>query len=311
MKYCFLLAVLVVFTACKKEVVKKPENLIPQDRMSDILYDIAILNAAKSTNSEVLERNNIDADTYIFNKYGVDSLQFAQNSVYYASKPDIHAAIFKKVEERLKTLKDSISEVMRQNNLKAKNKLNRQTNNMLEGLSSLKGSGWRPKNMQIENATFLSESQTETFIISRISDTSTAYLATTKRVQTAIGSKYTFKLKVRPTKESRFFGMRLQGNYPERCDALFDLKKGVVTGQNCITFEGVTANIENTKDGWLECSITAKITRNEVSLIFGTSSNPVNIQNWEAKFADKSTVEVSNPRFFLVKEIKRVPVKKP
>lgn len=311
MRYSFFIIVLVVFSACKKDVVEKPKNLIAQDKMSDILYDIAILNAARNTSSEVLERNNINADTYIFDKYGVDSLQFAQNSVYYASKPDIHATIFKKVEERLTSLKDSIAERMRQNNLNAKNKLNRQTNNLLESLASLKGNGWLAKNVLIESATFLTESQTETFIINRVSDTTTAYIATTKRVQTATGSKYTFKLKVRPTRESLFFGMRVQGNYPERCDALFDLKKGVVVGQNCITFEGATASIENGKDGWLECSITAKITRNEVSLVFGTSNNPVNIQNWEAKSVDKSTVEVSNPRFFLVKEIKRVPVKKP
>ena len=84
MKKYFLLLTLVFLAACKKETVEKPENLIPRDKMKDIIYDLSLLQAIKGVNQTVLDSNQIDATTYVYKKYKVDSLQFAKSDQYYA-----------------------------------------------------------------------------------------------------------------------------------------------------------------------------------------------------------------------------------
>lgn len=101
------------FTACAEEVINKPEDLIPSREMSQILYDIAIINAAKNTNPWILKENNVETMEYIYRKYGIDSSQFVLSDTYYASRPLEYEAIYKKVETRLAKEKDSLEEVRR------------------------------------------------------------------------------------------------------------------------------------------------------------------------------------------------------
>ena len=53
--------------------------------MVNIMYDLALLEAIKYQNPAVLDSNQIHPKQFIYKKYGVDSLQLAQNNVYYAS----------------------------------------------------------------------------------------------------------------------------------------------------------------------------------------------------------------------------------
>lgn len=69
--------------------------------MAEILYDLAIINAAKKTNPLRLEERDLEAMPFIYKKHGIDSLQFFQSDVYYASIPDEYEAIYKIVEARL------------------------------------------------------------------------------------------------------------------------------------------------------------------------------------------------------------------
>lgn len=87
MKKYFLLVVLALLVvACKKEAIQKPDNLIPQDKMKKIIYDITLLQAIRGVNQAALDSNRVDAVTYIYKKYKVDSLQFAKSDQYYATK---------------------------------------------------------------------------------------------------------------------------------------------------------------------------------------------------------------------------------
>jgi len=116
--YSFLL--IIVLLACNENLVDKPDNLIPEDKMVAVLTDLAIVNAAKSTNISVLHDNNIEPMEYIYNKYDIDSLQFVESDFYYASLPKgAYERIYKKVEAKLeketevveeaKMLRDSLS----------------------------------------------------------------------------------------------------------------------------------------------------------------------------------------------------------
>ena len=96
---CYVL--LVTFTACNEQLLEKPENLIPQQKMVEVLMDLAIVNAAKTTNAALLEENDIAPMAYIFEKHDIDSLQFVESDRYYASLPKTYEAIYKQVESRL------------------------------------------------------------------------------------------------------------------------------------------------------------------------------------------------------------------
>ena len=114
MKHCFLSILLcAAIVACTEEVIKKPENLIPPEKMENILYDLALVNAAKNTNPNILEEHNIVTMQYIYEKYGVDSVQFVDSDIYYASKPVIYQTIYKRIEARLEQEKEVMEEERR------------------------------------------------------------------------------------------------------------------------------------------------------------------------------------------------------
>lgn len=107
-KRAFLILLLVLeFAACKKQSVEKPENLIPEKKMTDILFDVALVNAARGVGMDVLKEHHIVPDIYIYQKHQIDSLQFAESNTYYAANPSEYAAMYKDVEKRLKDMKEA------------------------------------------------------------------------------------------------------------------------------------------------------------------------------------------------------------
>ena len=101
MKRMFLVFCLIGAFSCNEKTIEKPENLIPKEQMVEIIYDLAIINAAKKTNSIYLVDNNIEAMPFIYERYGVDSLQFVKSDIYYASIPAEYEAMYKIVEARI------------------------------------------------------------------------------------------------------------------------------------------------------------------------------------------------------------------
>ena len=105
-----IIALFILFSmvvGCQESAVPKPDNLIDEDVLVSILYDLSLLEAMKSQNPAVLETNNINPNTYIYSKYKIDSLQFARSNKYYASDikkyKEIVENVNKKIEEQ-KTL---------------------------------------------------------------------------------------------------------------------------------------------------------------------------------------------------------------
>ena len=101
MKRLFLVFCLFGSLSCNEKTIEKPENLIPKKQMVEIIYDLAIINAAKKTNSIYLVDNNIEAMPFIYERYGIDSLQFVKSDIYYASIPAEYEAMYKIVEARI------------------------------------------------------------------------------------------------------------------------------------------------------------------------------------------------------------------
>ena len=93
-----LFAILII---CQKPAVSKPDNLIDEEVMVDIMYDVSVLEAMKSQKAFVLEANKINPNTYIYKKYKIDSLQFANSDKFYASDIKKYKEIFDKVNKRM------------------------------------------------------------------------------------------------------------------------------------------------------------------------------------------------------------------
>lgn len=98
-----------IVIGCQDAAVPKPDNLIDEDVLVSILYDLSLLEAIKSQNPAVLETNNINSNTYIYKKYKIDSLQFAQSNKYYASDIKKYKAIVENVNKRIEEQKTLLS----------------------------------------------------------------------------------------------------------------------------------------------------------------------------------------------------------
>lgn len=103
-KTILILAVIVVFS-CSKPPVKKPVNLIEQDRMIDILVDVHMAEAAFNSRryrDTLVERSN-STDFYysILQKHEVPDSVFERSLVFYASQPRQFERMYRKVMNQL------------------------------------------------------------------------------------------------------------------------------------------------------------------------------------------------------------------
>lgn len=107
MKHFLYILILVCFVGCNGvEKPKKPKNLIAKEKMSEIMYELYILNAAKGVNRKLLELNGIMPLEYIYKRFDIDSLQFAESNKYYAFDTEVYSAIVEKVRIDLQKDKD-------------------------------------------------------------------------------------------------------------------------------------------------------------------------------------------------------------
>lgn len=115
-RFLAFLWIISLASSCVEKVIEKPKDLISKERMTNILFDIAILQGAKSTNSIVLENNGIEIMPLIYEKYQIDSVQFVQSDLYYASVPLTYQSIYETIEARLEQQRVSIEEERKQKN---------------------------------------------------------------------------------------------------------------------------------------------------------------------------------------------------
>lgn len=94
--------------SCGEKVVEEPENLIPKEEMVLILHDLAVLNATKSSYKAALDNNGIEIMEFLYKKYQIDSVQFSQSDLYYASIPLEYQEIYEKVEAILERKKNAM-----------------------------------------------------------------------------------------------------------------------------------------------------------------------------------------------------------
>lgn len=111
-----LIVLILGLISCNSKYIEKPENLIQEDQMIEIIYDLSVLEAIKSSNPVLLENNQIDPYTYIYKKYKIDSLQFAQSNAYYASNLKKYRKMYSEVEQMIQDKKIEADSLLQKEN---------------------------------------------------------------------------------------------------------------------------------------------------------------------------------------------------
>lgn len=111
-KVAFFVCCLALLMACNSNtILKKPENLIPKDKMVAILADSYVARSASNTKNINGDRS-INYLSYIYENHQIDSATFHSSLQYYSANVSVHEEILKnvqaKIEQQILEVKDLI-----------------------------------------------------------------------------------------------------------------------------------------------------------------------------------------------------------
>jgi Domain of unknown function (DUF4296) len=107
-KIIVFVLVLATLMSCKKEIIKKPKRFIEKGVMVNIMYDLSLFDAIKYQSPATLDSAKITPTQYIYRKYKVDSLQFAQNNKYYAADFKEYKKMYDEIASRVEKNKTNL-----------------------------------------------------------------------------------------------------------------------------------------------------------------------------------------------------------
>lgn len=112
-KGLIILLAIFAFYACSKPPVKKPENLLGEDKMIGILVDVHIADAAfnsrRHRDSLVMKSNPANFYYAALQKHNVQDSIFEKSLVYYASQPRRFEKMYRQILNRLTELETTYS----------------------------------------------------------------------------------------------------------------------------------------------------------------------------------------------------------
>lgn len=113
-RMCWILGMVVLLLSCNNRPIEKPANLIDEEEMTNILYDLTLLDAIKSQSPYDSVVQSIRPKEYIYKKYKIDSLQFVASTQYYISQIETYKKMFDAVNEKLEQAKAANEESLNQ-----------------------------------------------------------------------------------------------------------------------------------------------------------------------------------------------------
>lgn len=121
-----ILLVLLMLSSCAQVEEVPPENLIGEEKMADLIFELAVLDAAKGfVPRDKKERIDLDADSF-YQFHEIDSAQFTSSNAYYAKQPKAYLRIVSmaktKFEEFEKNMEESKSKLLKTDSIDTKPK---------------------------------------------------------------------------------------------------------------------------------------------------------------------------------------------
>lgn len=109
--YIFLIP-LFILSCTSNTIYKKPENLIPRDKMVDILVDMQLALGAKSIKN-IDGKKNVEYMHLVYEKYQIDSARFAENNFYYMTNIDEFNKVLRKTESKIQAMKKEYKAILK------------------------------------------------------------------------------------------------------------------------------------------------------------------------------------------------------
>lgn len=108
MKIVWVLALMLLFSCQDIKKVDRPNDLIPEQKMVEVLTDLSLINSAKNYNRRLLEETGLRPSEFLYQKHNIDSLQLARSTEYYASNPEQIDRIYKQLQNNLEEMRDKL-----------------------------------------------------------------------------------------------------------------------------------------------------------------------------------------------------------
>ncbi len=100
MKKIVVIVVFFIALACNNSVIEKPKNLIEEEQLENIIYDLSLLEAVKTLPFASAFEVPVAKD-FLKKKYKLDSLTYVQNIQYYTSDFKKFRRLNDRVKKRL------------------------------------------------------------------------------------------------------------------------------------------------------------------------------------------------------------------
>lgn len=88
--------------------------------MSEILFDLYVINGAKGVNRQVFEKRNLKPESYLLTKHKIDSAQFADSNTYWAFDTESYTSIIEEVKVKLESKKKQLEDLQKMEQVNAK-----------------------------------------------------------------------------------------------------------------------------------------------------------------------------------------------
>jgi len=118
------------------EKMEKPKDLIPEAKMIDILAELSIVQAARNFNKFKMENLGVNPGEYIYNKFGIDSLQLERSTEYYSENYIQYDRMYDSVKAKIRVLKTK-TDSLREIEVKIEDSINLAKKDSLRALDSL------------------------------------------------------------------------------------------------------------------------------------------------------------------------------
>ena len=92
-----------------------PDNLISEDKMIEILYDMSLISVSKGINKRIIENNGMKPKKYILKKHNIDSIQFVASNQYYSKDLETYLSIYEEVLNKLQSNREIVIETIDSN----------------------------------------------------------------------------------------------------------------------------------------------------------------------------------------------------
>ena len=125
MKYIFPFLIVLICVSCADDDVKIPDDVIPKDKFTDILFEVEIVDAIHTQNpAGKQDQDLVTLGNYqqIFSDFDISEKDFSRSYSFYEEHPDIMLQIIDTLNNRFVVLEDSISQELNKAKWRRKNR---------------------------------------------------------------------------------------------------------------------------------------------------------------------------------------------